>query len=179
MNNRLLNVGDRFKARYKRVDGFEFYGQILEIPDTSRVSNFLTARRYLRTKPNCPIKPSDVVNINGTLFIVGEHGTGFYVDPIYKHFKLFQVDNIANWYKLELTLDPITGVEKSSRVLQDGIIYLSLQPKGNVEDTIKIGQQTYTGITNAAVGRNDIVGNKIVTKVDQVLGCYLVELKDQ
>lgn len=180
MVNKLLKVGERFRTKYKLVNGAEFYGHVLDIPDTSRVSNFLTARRYLRTNPFITnVFPSCVVNINGEIYIVGDHGTGFYFSPIYKHFKLFEVDKVVDWYKVTKTADPVTSVNKTNRVLQSEKVYLSTQPKGVIEDSLHIPQQTFLAISNKEVSRNDIVDGKIVTKVDYVLGCWLLELKEE
>ena len=178
MPNRLKQVGKRFRAKYKTVTGFEFYGQMLEIPDTARVSNFLSARRYLRTSPECELQPSSVIIVDGVKFIVGDHGTGFYKEPIYKHYKLFQVDVQTTWKKIVETQNLITGVKNKSRTEQEQTVYLSLQPRTDIEDSIKIAQQTYLAICNIEPQRNDIVDNKVVTKVDKVLGCYLLELKE-
>jgi hypothetical protein len=178
MQNPLSNTGNYFQARYKKADGSEFFGQMLDIPDTSRVSNFLSPRRYLRTKVTSPIKPTDVVIIDGVTFIVAEHGTGFYKTPIYKHFKLFEVDNLAVWQKNELEEDAITGIQKIIRVTQPGAVYLSVQPKSIQEDTLKIPLGTYLAVCNQLVSRDDILDNKAVIKVDKVLGVYIVELKE-
>ena len=178
MLNRLKEVGKRFRAKYRRIDGFQFYGQILDIPDTARVSNFLSARRYLRVAPECTIAPSNVVVIDGLKYIVAEHGTGFYVNPIYKHFKLFEVDTEAVWKKITSKKNIITGVIEKERSEQDDVVYLSLQPKTNIDDNIKVPQQTYISICDKEVSRNDIIDNKVVTKVDKVLGCWLIEMKE-
>lgn len=180
MKNRLLHTGDKFRSKYKVIGGGDFYGQVLDIPDTSRVSNFLSARRYLRTSPTIKnVFPGCVVVINCEKFIVAEHGTGFYVDPIYKHFKLFEVDKTSPWYTVSRQADPVTGIKEINRILQEDCIFLSTQPKSVIEDSLNIQQQTFVALCNRQVNRNDIVDDKIVTKVDGVLGCWLLEMKEQ
>lgn len=179
MVSRLLKTGEKFKTKFKKVGGGEFYGQLLDLPDTSRVSNFLSPRRYLRVSSKSSIKPTDVIIADGVKFIVGEHGTGFHFAPIYIHYKLFQVDVEAQWYRNSVEEDIVTGQEKTVRTLQQETVYLSTQPKALIEDDIHIQQQTYVAISNLRVGRNDIVDNKIVTRVDDVLGLYLIEMKEQ
>lgn len=177
--SRLLNVGSKFRMKMKLVTGFEFFGQMLDIPDTSRVSNFLSARRYLRVGPQCKVKPSDVAVINNVKYIVGEHGDGFNLEPIYKHFKLFEVDVETTWLKTVQVTDTITGVKTTTRQAQaNTIVYLSMQPKNLVTDSINIAEQTYTAVCNLPIKRDDIVNNLIVSKVDNVLGVYLLELKE-
>lgn len=177
--SRLLTVGNRFRAVYKKLDGTSFYGQMLSIPDTSRVTNFLTARRYLRTQPNTNLNIADVVVINGEKYITAEHGTGHYVIPIYKHFKLFEVTEEAQWYKAELLEDPVTGIKQIVREKKSGIVYLSTQPKTDIEDAIQIQSKRKSCICNAPVKVDDKIGEYIVTKADPVLGVTLLELKRQ
>lgn len=178
MFNRLRNVGLKFRMKMKLVTGFEFYGQMLEIPDTSRVSNFLSARRYLRVSPATKLKPTDVAIINKSKYIIAEHGDGFYLEPVYKHFKLFEVDVEAQWSKVTKTKHPVTGVEGTTRTVQAGVIYLSMQPKNLISDSLNVPEQTYTAIANREVARNDVVNGLIVSKVDHVLGVWLLELKE-
>lgn len=177
MTHRLEKVGDKFDATYKTIYGRPFRGQILQPPDTSRVSNFLSARRYLRTKPVTIVKPRDVIVVNEAKYIVAEHGDGFYREPIYKHFKLFEVDYTDTWYpKTEIT-DSLTGIKSVSRETSRGIIYMSTQPHSSLQDQVAIPQVMKTAITNAPVQVDDKIGDYVVTKVDLVLGISLLEMK--
>lgn len=180
MKNRLKSVGDSFKAKYQILPRGEFYGQVLEIPDTARVTNFLSPRRYLRVGTEVEnVIATTVVLIDGVKYIVAEHGTGFYQEPIYRHFKLFEVDLVEDWYKVSKEKNAVTGVNETTRILQPEPVYLATQPKALVEDSIHIQQQTYIAVSNVKVNRNDVVGNRIVTRVDHVLGCWLLELKEE
>ena len=114
MKNRLLETGEKFKMKFKKVGGGEFFGQILDIPDTSRVSNFLSARRYLRTRPNTSVVPADVMIANGKKYIVAEHGDGFFKEVIYKHFKLFEVDHEFTWARKAQVENPVTEIGRAS-----------------------------------------------------------------
>lgn len=202
MKNRLLTVGNKFRSKYFLTNGNSFYGQVLEIPDTSRVSNFLSARRYLRTEPNTIVKPRDVVIIDGLKYIVADHGTGFFVTPIYKHFKLFLVDLELKWYTKQIVIHPVTGVKTFDRTLSNGIAYISSQPRSSIEDGLKIQTPQKLFLTNQPVAVDDIlgdfidgdlnssdfdpqdfsidgkfVGSYVVTKSDQVLGITDLEVK--
>ena len=166
MNN-LLKVGGRFRSQFQLVNGLGFSGQMLSIPDTSRVSNFLSPRRYLRTPPDSFIKPRDVMIADGQKFIIAEHGTGFYVEPIYKHFKLFEVDSVANWFIRHEIIDPVTKVKNYEIPdVPEGKIYLSTQPHTLIRDTIQIPQDCILVITNAPVRADDKIGEYIVQKAD-------------
>ena len=137
MSHRLSKTDSRFKMKIKRVvGGPDITGQILDIPDTSRVSNFLSARRYLRTSIISSVKPSNVIQVNGIQYIVGEHGDGFFTTPIYKHFKLFEVTDVLTYNKAFETEDPITGLITKQLSPQLTKAYISLQPYSDISDKI-------------------------------------------
>lgn len=181
MGTRLATVGNRFNMPFFLIDGTKFLGQLLDIPDTSRVSNFLSTRRYLRTAHDIKnITPSDVMIADGVKFIIAEHGTGFYREPIYKHFKLFQVTDILPWETMVETKNTVTGIMEKTRSVKTTPVYMSMQPKNSTEDSLNIQNQNYVAVVNQPVAKNDILGgNKVVTKVDAVLGCWLIEMKDK
>lgn len=179
MTDRLAKVGSRFKMKFKTIAGLEFFGQMLDIPDTSRVTNFFSARRYMRVSPGCPLKPTDVVIANGIKYLVGFHGDGYHHEPIYRHYKMFEVDQEVAWYKKTFTENPVTGVKELTRTPQATTVYLSMQPKSQIEDTIKIPQQTYLALSNVEVARDEVLGKYIVTKVDEQLGLFVLELKEK
>lgn len=176
----LRNVGGRFMATYYTVQGLPFKGQVGAIPDTSRVSNFLSARRYLRVKPDCFVAPGAVVSVAGKLYICAEHGDSFYVDVINKYFKLIEVDEVLNWdTRVEVT-DPVSGVKtmEFESTSPGPLVYLSTQPTSSIKDQMHIPVTQKVAICNRAVQVDDRIGGYKVTKVDQVLGVYLLELKD-
>lgn len=180
MGKRLAEVGKKFQMKMAKIDGTVFYGQLLAIPDTSRVSNFLTPRRYLRTASIPPVVPGDVIKVQGTTYIVAQHGGGYFKDYVVaQYFKLFEVTSREDWYAAVTTTNAVTGIKEMERVNQDEQIYVSLQPKGEIKDEIHIQQQSYIAIINRAVGRNDQIGNLMVTAIDPVLGVYEVEMKEK
>lgn len=179
MSDRLRKVGSRFKMKFKTVTGKEFYGQLLDIPDTSRVTNFFSARRYLRVSPDTSVVPTDVVIINNIKYLIGFHGDGFHHEPIYRHYKIFQVDLEVAWQRQVSYENPVTGVPETEMVTQAGVVYLSVQPKSQMEDNINIPLQTYLALCNVPVVRGDILGQYVVTKVDVQLGLYVVEMKEK
>ena len=178
--HRLGRVGDRFRMKLRKVTGAEFYGQLLDIPDTSRVSNFLTPRRYLRTTPTTTVVPRDVIIANNVKFIVAEHGDGFYTEVIYKHFKLFEVTHTYNWKRKSFVKNTITGIMEEVLTNDATVVYVSLQPKAAIEDTMNIAQQTYTAISNLDIARGEVIANKyVVTRSYEVLGVFLLEMKEK
>ena len=177
--SKLAQVGKKFRSKFRLIDGREFYGQILDIPDTSRVSNFLSARRYLRTSPNTIVQPGQVAIINSVKYIIAAHGEGFYVDPLYKHFKLFQVDLELSWTSNSEMEDPVTGQKKIVRDEIEGTVYLSTQPKSSQTDMLHIPSPQHLAVCDKAPQLNDLVGDMLVTKSDPALGVTVLELKDQ
>lgn len=176
---RLKNVGLNFRGKYQILGGQKFHGQILDLPDTSRVSNFLSARRYLRVHPNTPIDSGMIVIVNNVKYVVAEHGTGFLKSPIYQHFKLFQVDLELELFTKGETVNPVTGVKEKSDKVSQGTVYVSVQPKSTVSDSIKIQTPQHVLVTNTPLKVDDLLGdNWIVTKTDPVLGVYVVEVKE-
>ena len=175
--NRLQGVGARFKTKLKTVTGKEFYGQILQPPDTSRVSNFLSARRYLRTTPETPVVFGDVVITGDRKFIVADHAEGFYVDHIYTHFKMFEVDDELLYYPYQDTFDAVTGV-KYRQVSPNGTkVYVSTQPKASISDALHIPTYTKVAICNADIPVDSKLGGYQVTRNDKMLGIYVLEMK--
>lgn len=174
----IRGVHERYRSKFTRLDGLAFYGQILDIPDTSRVTNFLSAKRYLRTGPLSPIKPSDVVIIDKVKYIVGEHGTGFLVTPLYKHFKMLKVDAELAWTRNTDVVDAVTGVVKSGTRSSLGTAYISMDTKNDIEDALHIQTERHIFITDKNVQVEDYLGPYIVTKVDKLIGLSVCEVKD-
>lgn len=177
---RLKNVGRRFRSKLKIVGGQKILGQILDIPDTSRVSNFLSARRYLRVGPRSPVKASDVIQTPSGKYIASEHGDGYFIDHIYTHFKLFKVDMTTTVKRSTVSEDPITGIEKRNPAADVGTAYISIQPKSDTSDSINIQVPQHVIISNVELRVDDTLneGAWVVTEVDNVLGIWLAEVKD-
>lgn len=178
MSSRLINTGNRFKTRLKKVNGAEFFGQLLDIPDTSRVSNFLSARRYLRVHPLSKIKPGDVIIANNIKYIVANHADGFHLGVIYKHFKLFEVDKEFQWFKKSFSKNPVTGIEETVLTEQYETVYLSIQPSRNLSDSLSIPQETFTVISNIEIKRDEIIDKYVVIKVNEMLGVFVLDMKE-
>lgn len=178
MTSRLSKTGNRFKSKLLKENGSSFYGQILDIPDTSRVSNFLSARRYLRVNPNSTIIPGDVIKGGSIKYIVATHAEGFHLGPIYKHFKLFEVDKEFEWKKKTFVENAVTGIKEMVLSDQFEKVYISLQPSSDISDSIRIPQETFIALSNIRIERDEIIDNYIVTKLNEVLGIYLLELKE-
>lgn len=174
----LNRTGLKFRGRLKIEDGQTFLGQILDPPDTSRVSNFLSARRYLRTSLKTPVSPRDVVISASAKYIVAEHADGFFKEEIYKHFKLFKVDSKQQWYTRTKVTHPVTGqVEETFKY--EGEVSVAVEPKSNMEDRTNIPIAQHELIINKQVCIGDRLGQDwLVTKVSNQLGIVIVRVKE-
>lgn len=168
----------KYQSKFTRLDGLAFYGQILDIPDTSRVSNFLSARRFLRVSTGSIIRAADVIYALGTRYILGNHGTGILVTPLYKHFKMFQVDLELPWSRNTDVVDAVTGITKSGARSALGTAFISLDTKNDIEDSLQIQTERKVFITDKDVKVEDYLGTYIVTKVDKLLGISICEVKE-
>lgn len=175
----LKRTGLKFRGKLKIEGGQTFLGQILDPPDTSRVSNFLTARRYLRTSIKTPVKANDVIIADSTSkFIVAEHADGFFKSPIYKHFKLFSVDEQIEWFTSTRVLHPVTGQPEDTFISQ-GLISVSIQPRSDLEDFTNIQVPQHELVLTGRVSLGDKLGEQwVVTKVDYQLGITVARVKE-
>lgn len=176
----LKNVGLSFRGKYKIDGGQHFYGQILQPPDTSRVSNFLSARRYLRVHNGSAVAAGMVVIVDNKKYLLGDHASGFFRDKIYTHYKMFQVDQERTWFsKSGITTNAVTGVKEASDPTDNGVVALSVQPKSMIEDGFQIQTPQHTVLVGQPVMPNDKLGDDwVVTRVDPQLGIYVVEVKE-
>ena len=174
----LLGVGKIFQSKYKTTSGKTISGQFLSIPDTSRVTNFLSARRYFRTQPDTKLVPGDILMSDGDLFIVAEHGTGYYKTPIYKHFKMFQVDQQTAHTRKVVATNTVTGLKDKTSDQALGNVYLSIQPDRYIEDGTKLALDSHIAVCNKSdVQVNDLIGGYLVYKVDIMLGVSVLSLR--
>lgn len=179
---RFESVRKNHETQMQTVAGVSFYGRILDIPDTSRVSTFISVRRYLKTSTTCSIQPRDVIVAGEEQYIVGDHGTGFpsgFTKGIYKHYKIYQVDIQCQWEKTSKVQDPVTGVWRTVRTLQTELAYLSFEIIPNQEDTaIGTPVQAVRAVTNVPAQRDDILNGMVVTKVDESMGLSILEMRE-
>ena len=177
---RLRNVGKSFRGKHKIDGGPHFYGQILDPPDTSRVSNFLSARRYLRVHNNSPVRAGMIVNVDKKDYLVATHATGFFRNPIYTHFKLFQIDATLEWIsKSDRIKNPITGVWEVASDVSKGDIKVSVQPKSTMEDELRIQTPQHVVLSAEELVVGDKLGpDWVVTKVDPQLDVWVIDVKE-
>lgn len=171
-------AGFRSEKRLAMLNGPDFYGQFLAIPDTTRVSNFNSARRLLRVREEvarfAKLNPGKIViDEMGIEWLAGEHGWS--IDKCH-YFKLFQVDQVLPWTRPVDVIDAVTGLKKSSEVMDLGLVRGTYEPRQSVETVRGIEEPRNLLITNASLKLGDYVDARRVVKVDQQIGLTIAEV---
>lgn len=171
---RMSRIGRRFMRDYSTIDGTLFKGQILDIPDTTRVTNFHSARRLMRVNDPVCLSPGDLFDSDGVRYLVAKHGRG--VD--YTHYKLFEMTERDLWERRHEVEDPVTGLKNVDAYKKMATIMYASEAKTNFEDRMKIPADRDIIITNAPLERNDRVGGRVVYSVDNSLGVTVAEVRE-
>lgn len=169
----------------KTVEGSSFYGQFTDIPDTTRVSNFNSARRLFRVKPKSLLKKGDnFYDPLGQVFLVAEHGDQFLKGRhLYTHFKLFEMPETAAIGKKGVkTQHPVSKLEIEGPVTWEQGIYLAFELRSTGSDTIGVPINRQQVITGYPLEEGDLIhlfGSNIqgtVKRVDKQLGVYIGQI---
>ncbi len=181
----LFKVVSEHMAKLKTVAGATFYGQFLDIPDTTRVSNFNSARRLLRVKPNSLLKKGDnFYDHNGQIFLAAEHGDQFLRGKhLYTHFKLFEMPAMAAVGKKGAKVrHPVTTLEVEGPTVWQQGIHLAFELRSTGSDAIGVPINRQQIITGYPVEEGDLVHlfgfdeQATVKRVDQQLGVYVAQI---
>lgn len=172
---RLSRVGKRFEQRLKLDGGPHFMGQFLTIPDTTRVSNFNSARRILRCSLTSPVTAgATVVDTVGIYWLVGEHGVSV---SDHHYFKLFQAELTLTWTREGVYENAITGVKKSTGPTALGTIKGTYERQATTIDGTLVEEGKNLLITNAALLVGDFIDKRRVVRVDHQIGLYIAEVE--
>lgn len=170
----LENAGRRFESRIQIENGQAFYGQFLEIPDTTRVSNFNSARRLLRTSRNSTVQIGQIiVDAYGIFWMVGEHGQS---ENRHHYFKLFQADLQLSWERETTEESLLTGLKGGIARVLVGQIRGTYERRTDETGSAFPDEPANLFITNADLKRNDLVDNRKVIRIDHQLGLTIAEL---
>lgn len=175
----IRRIDRRFQTRFKIDNGPSFYGVIIEIPDTTRMSSMSAPKRILQVQENAPVAARDTfVTPAGTRFLVAEYGEGYLSGMVsYRRWILYHIDQTMTWKRPGTTTDPLTGLKKGTGTLTDlGTIYAHVSPRAPVLDEMKIPEDRTTIVTGSALQLGDIVNGETVKRVDLVTGVYVAEL---
>jgi len=170
----LENAGRRFESKIQIEGGQKVFGQFLEIPDTTRVSNFNSARRLLRTSKTAGVRPGQVlIDAYGIYWMVGEHGQS---ENRHHYFKLFQADLQLSWARNMVEEDVLTGLKGSVMLSPLGEIRGTYERRTDETGSMMPDEPANLFITPADLKKNDLVDGRKVIRVDHQLGLTIAEL---
>lgn len=167
-----------------KTDGAKFYGQLTDIPNTTRVSNFNAARRLLRVKPACRIKAGDTFyDMNNRVHLVAEHGDQFLSGKhLYTHYKLFTMEDYITMVRRDdKTRDPITNLKVTGGTEPPVSLWIAHEMRSTSGDAVGTPikrQQIITGYALQPTDMLTIHGRKAVVEiVNEQLGIYIAHVK--
>lgn len=175
--SRLLGAAYNLFTELQIINSSKFKGQVLDIADTTRVTNFHTARRLLRVLPNSIVQVNDVVKTpGGQIFLCASHGDGYMGNVVFTQFKLFELTQMGVWSRPTTLIDPVTGLDTDATPIPMGIIHYELEPAGTLSDMLNVTTEQYSVITNADLKIGDRLDRFIVTDVSKQIGVTVAKV---
>jgi len=174
----LRKTVSRHMVRVTTTTGKVGMGQILDIPDTTRVTNMNPIRRLFRVAHNSPIEIRDIIILpDGSKFIVAKHGTGWGSNVLYKHYMIFEINEQMTWKRTTLDVDPVSGLDIPG-ASTESLIWVITRPLLDVTDSrIGVAVDVDHIITDAAIKPGDRVNNRAVTDVTEELGLIVAKIE--
>ncbi len=171
-------IGNRFRVPLTKVGGAKFFGTIFR-PSISndKSSEMSKMNRVLKVSPETNITFGDVViGKSGATYICADNGSGEVEGYDYKTFRLFLVEHI---WKLETptrTTDPITGLDRGTVFVDEGDVYISLEPIATRVEANVVETQ-FQAIFNREVKLGDRLNGKYTVKrLEKRLGVWVANL---
>lgn len=170
------------RTKLLRVEnGDHFLGFIRQTPDTTRVTNMLSARRILQVHPNATVQMGDEIEELSTnqRWMCAEHGYGFYgAAAFYRHFKLFEVHNHVVWQRPLVDEDDLTGLTSSDALqTMSTALAISEEPEPDFRDDLRVAQDKRFIVTNKEILVGDVIDGMKAISVDHQLGLYTADLE--
>jgi len=175
----LQKVNNRFLTRIAVIEnGSGFFQGIVDEPSQGSLPSyqFTNGRRILRTNPGVPVQSGMVIKTQGeAIFIVGNLGDD---DTVFQSFRLFETTGRYQWQTRGKSIDPVTKLPQDTGLISHGLIWGAYEPSSQevFDRQLHLNMETGNFITNANVQRDDIIDDKRVTRVDNVLGVKLAVL---
>ena len=174
----LRDTGERFFSTFQIDGGQRIRASIWAVPDTTRVTNFNSARRVLRCKPGTPMQAGQVIHSpTGQTWIVANYGDSYQGGVVFRAFKLYEADRKGPLEREGRVKDPVTGLERPGVTDEIAEIYYTLEPAGSEEDKVQIPEAEYELITNVPLQLSDRVDGYKVLRVDMQLGIYIAHVR--
>ena len=170
----------------KTTLGSSFYGQLTDIPVTTRVSNFNSPRRLFRVPPNSILKVGDTfTDPQGRVFLVADHGDQFINgDHLYTHYKLFGMTHTAAVGREGATTrHPVSKLEIEGVPVWTQGIWLAFEIRSSGTDMTGVSIKQQQIITGHPIVEGDLIqliGETkvaVVERVDYQLGVYIGQIQ--
>ena len=117
---------------------------------------------------------------NGQRLLLAEHDVAVADNEVlYRTHRVFRLNKLVNWQREQSITDTLTGMEKGTgRVtLQQLWIMDEYVQREEIDLAFRIKEQSRKVITGADVKLGDILLDMSVTRIDEVLGVKLLELR--
>lgn len=166
--------------------GSAFYGQFTDIPLTTRVSNFNSARRLLRTLPESALSIGDTfVDPEGTVFLVARHGDQFINGKhLYTHHKLFEMTDKVKIGRAEAPVrDPVSKQLLDVDPVWDTNVWIAFEVRSSAKDVVGVSFNRQELITGYYLKEGDLINfgasnpEAVVERVDKQLGVYIGQIQ--
>lgn len=168
------------------TSGSAFYGQLTDIPVTTRVSNFNSPRRLFRVLPNSILEVGDTFkDPNGKVFLVAEHGDQFLKGKhLYTHHKLFEMTHIAAIGREgDKVRDPVSKQLIEGQPVWEQGIWIAFEIRSSGNDVIGVNIKRQQIITGYPITEGDLIQilgydkQAVVERVDEQLGVYIGQIE--
>lgn len=178
----LERTARRFLSTYQKVDGTIFEGTIFHA-DEGQVPSYDWAnmRLLMRTPPDTPVVARDeIFDTFGRRFLVAEHGAGQLMDRrLYRVWRLIELTHQVTWTRATTSVDALSQETKKTGITSLGPIWVAMEPYGREmpDRMFKVSEQMHRVVTGQALQLNDLLDNKVVKRLDTVLGVLLAEIQ--
>lgn len=178
----LSNAGQRFESTFKTEQGFPFPAALMPISEGSVPSyDFSVPRHILRVRRHCPVVTGAVVlSPDKKRYLLADHDVAVSDNEVlYRTHRVFNLNKQTLWQREQTILDPLTQMEKGTgRVtLQSIWIMDEYVQREEIDLAFRVKETTRKVITGANIRLGDILMDMSVTRIDEVLGVKLIELR--
>ena len=168
-----------FESQLVTTTGRRFRGIIYPASDSVSTTQLVETRLLLRTRPNEPVYPGDLINDPaGRPFLVGRDDTQILLGgAISKTFRLYRCTGSYSWKRPSTFTDPVTNLQQRTGETELGPIWCAVEILSNLDidrGTHQAAEKHHV-ITGSPIQLQDKIDTWIVRRVTQVFGIYVAE----
>jgi hypothetical protein len=176
----LRTVSQRFAATFETSAGFRFSATLSPAEEGSAPNDFSTPRVWLRVDPDLELNVgTEVQDPAGRWWLLADHEQSVVADqPIYRAFRAFRLTHSVSWTRAFTVTDILTGLPRSSGENTLGPLRCVMDPDRTYRDgVLRVTPNAIQLVTGRAVLLGDKIDNRVVKRINPVLGVYLAELE--